>query len=664
MGQFQRVAKILNLLFLCFLDLTHADPPYQLCPDINNRTSSVAFQNNLNNLLQSLPTNASVFKTFSSAIGNNTDDKVYSQFMCLNYIPSEKCSTCIRTASEDINSLCTNKSEAIIWEEDCQLRYSNRSFLGQLDVSGNDPLYNKKNISSPDQFKSLVNQTVYGLINQAAFNRSLNMYATGEAAFTSTDNLYALVQCTTDLSSDDCRTCLRVALANLSSCCYFSRGARLLSRSCYLRYELYAFYKGATSEENQGTVGGKKNKTWIVIILTATSAILMILVLILFIYCRFVGKRNAKRRSEIVNQECPLKLQNIVDPANNFLQSRSHHGRDRLYAKDSGFMDLASIHLATDNFSESNFVGQGGFGPVYKGKLSDGNEVAVKRLASSSEQGTEEFTTEVQLIMKLQHKNLVRLLGFCFDGEEKLLVYEFMPNSSLDVILFDRKKRAQLEWRKRTNIINGIAKGLLYLHEDSRLRIIHRDLKASNILLDSEMNPKISDFGTARIFGSEEDANTCRITGTIGYMAPEYAMEGLYSTKSDVFSFGVLLLEIITGKKNTGFNKSNNAPNLSAYAWYLWNKGNEMELKDPLLAGSCCDEEFSRYMHIGLLCLQEDASDRPTMSSVILMLKTESVTLAQPQRPAFSMGRFTTQIEPNFNDCSTNDLTLSNISAR
>ncbi|KAJ0016829.1 hypothetical protein Pint_09732 [Pistacia integerrima] len=310
-------------------------------------------------------------------------------------------------------------------------------------------------------------------------------------------------------------------------------------------------------------------------------------------------------------------------------------------------------------------LGQGGFGPVYKGILGDGQEVAVKRLSACSEQGTEEFTNEVLLILKLQHKNLVRLLGFCVDGEEKLLVYEFMPNSSLDIILFDPRKRAQLSWSERINIVNGIAKGILYLHEDSRLRVIHRDLKPSNVLLDSEMNPKISDFGMARIFaGGEGEANTARIVGTYGYMPPEYAMEGLYSIKSDVYSFGVLLLEIITGRRNAGDHKSKKAPTLLAQAWQLWNEGNALELMDPLLADTTDHDEFLRYFHIGLLCVQEDAFDRPTMSSAVVMLKVETKTLRQPERPASSLGRFTGHYQLEDNNCSANYLTISDVLPR
>ncbi|KAL3612524.1 hypothetical protein D5086_003544, partial [Populus alba] len=231
-------------------------------------------------------------------------------------------------------------------------------------------------------------------------------------------------------------------------------------------------------------------------------------------------------------------------------------------------MELPSFHLATivkatDNFSSNNKLGQGGFGPVYKGTLIDGQEIAVKRLSKSSRQGLTEFKNEVILIAKLQHRNLVKLLGCCIQGDEVMLIYEFMPNKSLDYFIFDQTRNKFLDWQRRNLIIGGIARGLLYLHQDSRLRIIHRDLKASNILLDKDMNPKISDFGMARLFGGDQiEANTNKVVGTYGYMPPEYVVDGRFSLKSDVFSFGVLVLEIISGKKNRGFSHPDHCHNL------------------------------------------------------------------------------------------------------
>ncbi|GLU23157.1 hypothetical protein SLE2022_391820 [Rubroshorea leprosula] len=322
--------------------------------------------------------------------------------------------------------------------------------------------------------------------------------------------------------------------------------------------------------------------------------------------------------------------------------------------------DFDSIVVATNNFSMANKLGQGGYGPVYKGKLYDGTDIAVKRLSSSSRQGIEEFKNEVGLISKLQHRNLVRLVGCCVEGEERILIYEFLANKSLDNYLFDPTKRAGLSWAERFNIIQGIARGLLYLHRDSCLRVIHRDLKVGNILLDDKMNPKISDFGLARIFeGTQNLANTHKVVGTFGYMSPEYALGGIFSEKSDVFSFGVLLLEIVSGKKVTRFLYDNEHLSLLSHAWQLWSKGQELDLIDDALADSFSSTEVKRCIQVALLCVQDHAENRPTMAAVISMLSSET-ELLQPKEPIFTFHNPSKFDQPRDNNpCSICEITLS-----
>ncbi|KAG1347248.1 receptor-like serine/threonine-protein kinase SD1-7 [Cocos nucifera] len=282
--------------------------------------------------------------------------------------------------------------------------------------------------------------------------------------------------------------------------------------------------------------------------------------------------------------------------------------------------DMFTIESATNHFSANNKLGEGGFGPVYKGRLDDGQEIAVKRSSKDSLQGLKEFKNEVMLIAKLQHRNLVRILGCCIQGEERMLIYEYMPNKSLDAFIF------------------GIARGLLYLHQDSRLTIIHRDLKASNILLDEDMNPKISDFGTARIFkGDQNQEKTRMVIGTFGYMSPEYVMDGTFSVKSDVFSFGVLILEILTGKKNRMVDHSGYSTNLIGHVWRLWAEGRCIELLDEVMGCSYPISKLVRCTQVGLLCVQEGSKDRPTMAEVVLMLSNEGMALQEPRRPGFCM---------------------------
>ncbi|XP_072080916.1 G-type lectin S-receptor-like serine/threonine-protein kinase At4g27290 [Arachis hypogaea] len=297
--------------------------------------------------------------------------------------------------------------------------------------------------------------------------------------------------------------------------------------------------------------------------------------------------------------------------------------------------DMATLIAATNNFSTSNILGKGGFGTVYQGMLRDGREIAVKRLSVNSRQGLQEFKSEVLNVVKLQHRNLVKLLGCCIQAEERMLVYEYMPNKSLDYFIFDKERSMQLVWSQRFLFIIGIARGVLYLHQDSRHRIVHRDLKASNILLDDEMNAKISDFGLARSFiGNENEANTTTIVGTYGYVSPEYLIDGIFSTKSDVYSFGVLVLEIVSGKRNRGFSNRNHRFNLLGHVWKLFIEDNCSEIVDPSIRNSSDLSRVIRAIHVGLLCVQQNPEDRPSMLHVLMMLSSEC-TLLQPKMPGF-----------------------------
>ncbi|QHN95957.1 G-type lectin S-receptor-like serine/threonine-protein kinase [Arachis hypogaea] len=334
-----------------------------------------------------------------------------------------------------------------------------------------------------------------------------------------------------------------------------------------------------------------------------------------------------------------------------------------------GVDSKATLISATNNFSANNILGKGGFEAVYKGVLEDGREIAVKRLSEDSRQGLQEFKSEVMHVVKLQHRNLVRLLGCCIQAEERILVYEFMPNKSLDYFIFDEERGKILDWPKRFIIIIGIARGLLYLHQDSRHRIVHRDLKAGNVLLDEEINAKISDFGLARtLVGNENEANTATVVGTYGYLSPEYLIDGIFSTKSDVYSFGVLVLEIVTGKRNRGFNNKNHGFNLLGHVWTLFIDGKCLEIVD----GSIRDDDASnlcgviRAIHVGLLCVQRSPEDRPSMSHALMMLSSEW-PLPQPKMPGFFTERDPvgdTSSSGNTKVVSINEVTISELHPR
>ncbi|XP_028803287.1 G-type lectin S-receptor-like serine/threonine-protein kinase At1g11330 isoform X2 [Neltuma alba] len=404
----------------------------------------------------------------------------------------------------------------------------------------------------------------------------------------------------------------------------------------------------------------KRHRTFIIIIVAVIGTIIISVSCACFLW-KWKAKHSGKRNSiEFLSKK---RGANVDKTRGNIIGTLSQVKFQELL-----IYDFEKVATATNNFQLTNKLGQGGFGPVYKGTLQDGQDIAVKRLSRASRQGQEEFMNEMIVISRLQHRNLVKLLGCCIEEEEKMLIYEYMPNKSLDAFIFDPEKRKLLDWEKRFVIIEGIARGVLYLHKDSRLKIIHRDLKASNILLDENLIPKISDFGMARIFkGSEDHANTRRVVGTYGYMSPEYAMEGLFSEKSDVFSFGVLLLEIISGRRNSSFYNNEQSLSLLGFAWKLWNEGNIVQLIDPEISNQKLEKDILRCIHIGLLCVQDLAIERPSMSTVVSMLNSEIVNLPPPRQPAFIQWQsILNQLTPEENQrlFSNNELSVSDIQGR
>ncbi|TVU11259.1 hypothetical protein EJB05_44833, partial [Eragrostis curvula] len=385
------------------------------------------------------------------------------------------------------------------------------------------------------------------------------------------------------------------------------------------------------------------------VVLAVAATIAGVLLLLAVVFCSFWrNKVRRKPQFEMVSAAAPT----------GGARKRRLDADWKCAEKDGDLplIDLEVIQEATNNFSVENKIGQGGFGPVYRGKLEDGLLVAVKRMSQKSSQGVEEFTNEVKVIAKLQHRNLVRLLGCCIDDDdERILVYEYMDNGSLDSFIFDEGKRKLLGWKKRFEIIMGIARGLLYLHEDSRFRIIHRDMKASNVLLDEHMVPKISDFGTARMCGCDETSvSTLKVIGTYGYMSPEYAMDGLFSLKSDVYSFGVLVIEIVTGKKNRGFYDPDHDLSLLGYAWMLWKEGRTVDLADEAMDGDFNSSEVRRCIQVALLCVDVLARNRPLMSSAVMMLASENAMIPEPNEPGVNIGRNTSDTD------STHGLTSNN----
>ncbi|KAH7662218.1 Non-specific serine/threonine protein kinase protein [Dioscorea alata] len=609
-------------------------PLLLICPPDSNYTIPSPFKTNLDNLLSTLVTSTS---TSSALFSNATLGLVYGLAQCRPDASVADCASCLNRSISTISSLCSLRRSAATRFDLCLLRYSDHRFFSQLAndtpgiiSNGNDAA----NQSVHDrQLKSLMDK----ISSEAP--KSSSRYAVGVTNSAQSQLIYGMVQCTRDLSVDDCARCLDEEVGLFPTNGFGKVGAQVFRMSCTARFESYPFFSlsvlppqppppppppplpppSATIPVNNSGIGStvraqKKTNTMTIILAIVIPLVVAFNLLLLATFC-YLWRRAIRK---------------------------AHQGGGGIMNRECLMFDLGTLRDATENFTDANKLGEGGFGPVYKGELKDGQEIAVKRFfGTSAARGLVELKNEVAFLAKLQHKNLVKLFGCCLEEEEKLLVYEYLPNTSLDRYLFDPVRCEQLDWITRFKIIEGTSRGLVYLHEDSRLKIIHRDLKASNILLDKDMNPKISDFGIAKLFGMDEtQGSTSRIAGTYGYMAPEYAILGRYSNKSDVI---VSVLLIVTGRKNSGFQRNGNDVDLLTYIWHHWNEGTALQLKDPNLGDDCQAEQVLRCINIGLLCVQEDPNERPNMVSVVLMLNSY-LPLPSPSRPVLVGGGSTTTV--------------------
>ncbi|KAL3727575.1 hypothetical protein ACJRO7_032329, partial [Eucalyptus globulus] len=520
---------------------------HERCAERGNCAPRSKFEDNLRSLFSrgdyAVSNKGPIYGFYNTTEGEDPD-KVYGLFLCRGDVAANRCQSCIQEASNTLVERCPGQKEGTIWYDECLMRYSNRPLFSIMETR--PTLFIVDSTNSSVSFNRIVEQTfdnedLAAKVMDLARNvtdlviSSESLYATINVNVSSSVTMHEIAQCTPDIAKSACKSCLLSAIREFPTALHFKRGgARILQPSCNVRYQMNLSGEprgqapapsttNKTSTES-GSEGVKQNP-WIAIVSSVIGSRLLIIIMGPFIFLR-----RTKRLKKCMKKENSPEVQ--------LLHLRREIG-ELVASQELSLIRLDIIRAATQNFSNECKLGEGGIGPVYK------------------------FKNEVISIARLQHRNLVRLLGCCFEEHEKILIYEYMPNKSLYVFLFGSTVGQSLDWKMRINITFGIARGLLYLHEDSRLRIIHRDLKASNILLDGEINPKIFDFGMTRIFGvNQDEANTNKVVGTYGHMVPEYAMQALFSVKSDVFSFGVLLLEIISGRKNNGFHLQEHGENL------------------------------------------------------------------------------------------------------
>ncbi|PRQ59624.1 putative protein kinase RLK-Pelle-DLSV family [Rosa chinensis] len=628
--------------------------------DKGNYTTTDSYSTNLNHLLSSLPsTKGNDFGFYNSSYGGNTSSEaIYAIGLCKGDIgTTSDCLQCLNASRSALMELCPNQKEAIIWYDNCMLRYSNRSIYGVMETQPTFDMWSTQSVPSSkfDMFFRNLTILLERLGIQAAADGSLK-FAKDNATILNYGNgglssLTALVECTPDLSELQCRTCLLGAFEEFPECCDGKEGGRVLRPSCNFNYQLDQVDRTKTTIPESGSPSQSPG----------------------------IAPSQSPWNSSPIPRELPDKPDKIHPKSRARRAAASNHRIARIvipfavvvsiglmisvgiYMKvekrrpqpipgmqpnsfetmGSLQFDCGDIRVATNNFSEANKLGDDEYGTVYRGSLSNDKSIAVRRLSINYVKEYMEIKKEVLLMApKLQHPNLVELLGCALEeNSERLLVYEHFPNATLDRIIFDRMQSRQWDWEMRYNIIVSIARGLLHLHDS---HFVHGDINASNILIDAEMNPKISNFGMARFFAADQtqgNINGIHLLNLMSstYMAPE-AIVGHSSAESDVYSFGALVVEIVSGQEISSLaSEKLNDKDLLRFAWKNWAEGTIRNLIDPTLWTGSGIEVMERCIRIGLLCMQRTRTDRPTMSSVTQMLSHSS---AIPLPNKFRHGSF------------------------
>ncbi|XP_065861531.1 cold-responsive protein kinase 1-like, partial [Euphorbia lathyris] len=497
------------------------------------------------------------------------------------------------------------------------LRYERNEFYGESTRDANREFCGKQNKTgaAAGAFTTAVEALLNDL--EIATPKINGLFAASKRDVIGTANssssVYGIAQCVQTIDSSGCLACMQVAFTNLQRCPPNTNG-RAVDSGCFMRYSDSPFFADNQTTNLQPFLktGSSGTKTALIAGVGGGVGVGLLLLIILFIVWFKLSRRKRPPREGDI-----LGATELRGPMN------------------YRYKDLKS---ATKNFKEENKLGEGGFGEVFKGTLKNGKIVAVKKLCvSQSTRALADFESEVTLISNVHHRNLVRLLGCCSKGPELLLVYEYMANSSLDRFLFGKQQGSSLTWKQRLDVIIGTAQGLAYLHEQYHVCIIHRDIKPNNILLDDDFQPKIADFGLARLLPDNQTHLSTKFAGTLGYTAPEYAIHGQLSEKVDTYSYGVVVLEVISGRKSNDTITDPASDYLLKRAWKQYENGTHLELVDKSIDPNEYEaEEMKKIIEIALLCTQSSPSLRPTMSQVVVLLKSRgSIDHRPPTRPPF-----------------------------